>query len=129
MLNKSYIIYIIHWLTIFYTKLSKSESSGDFYCPEDRKFTQKEYENFDPKCRNIVIISTSINLLFLKSDYIDETIYVGNITTFVLVVDCWLNWSCPLDTNFAPNIVLTQDKGIYSESQNPNKVQFKEAAH
>ena len=45
-----------------------------------------------------------------------ETIYVGNITTFVLVVDCWLNWSCPLDTNFAPNIVLTQDKGIYSES-------------
>ena len=50
----------------------KLESSGDFYCPEDRKFTQKEYENFDPKCRNIVIISTSINLLFLKSDYIDE---------------------------------------------------------
>ena len=36
--------------------------------------------------------------------------YVGNITTFMLVVDCWLNWSCPLDTIFAPNIVLTQDK-------------------
>ena len=65
-------------------RLKKSESSGDFYIPEDRKFAN---ENFDPKFWNIDI-STSINLLFLKSDYIDETIYVGNITTFVLVVDC-----------------------------------------